>query len=132
MRKHRKESDPGEALENNDGEKIMNVFQKIIKKEASAEIVYEDDLCMAFKDIYPQAPVHLLLIPKKDISSMEQVQEEDKELLGHLLLKASQIAKEQNLKFYRLVVNTNSGAAQTVFHLHIHILSGRALKPSFA
>ena len=107
----------------------MNIFQKIIKKELPAEIVYEDEWCMAFKDIQPQAPVHLLLIPKKNLSSMEEVQAEDQELLGHLLLKASQIAKEQNLKFYRLVMNTNPEAGQTVFHLHIHILGGRPLNP---
>ncbi len=110
----------------------MNIFQKIIKKELPSEIVYEDDLCLVFKDIKPQAPVHLLLIPKKDISSMEKVEEEDEALLGHLLLKASQVAKEQNLRFYRLVVNTNPEAGQTVFHLHIHILSGRPLKTSLA
>lgn len=106
----------------------MTVFQKIIRKELPAEVVYEDDLCLAFKDIQPQAPIHILLIPKKEISSMEMVQDEDQSLLGHLLLKASHIAKEQKLKFYRLVVNTNADAGQTVFHLHLHLLSGRPLK----
>ncbi len=108
----------------------MTIFTKIINKEIPAAIVYEDDLCLAFRDIQPQAPTHVLLIPKKPIVSMAEVRgDEDKMILGHLMITASEIAKSLGLSEdgYRLVVNTNSNGGQTVFHLHIHILGGRAL-----
>lgn len=108
--------------------KMSTIFKKIIDKEIPTDIIYEDDLCMAFKDLHSQAPVHILVIPKKEISSMAEVQEEDKNILGHLMIKASQIAKEQKLDSgYRLVVNTKDDGGQTVYHLHIHILGGRKL-----
>ena len=111
---------------------MSTIFKKIIDKEVPADIVFEDELCLAFKDISPQAPVHVLVIPKKEISSMADVSEEDKDLLGHLMLKASQIAKELGLADgYRLVVNTKEGGGQTVFHLHIHILGGRRMEAQF-
>lgn len=105
------------------------IFKKIINKEAPADIVYEDDLCLAFKDIHAQAPVHILVIPKKEIPSIAEVQKEDQQLLGHLLIKASEIAKSQGLsqKGYRLVANTKEHGGQTVHHLHIHILGGRKM-----
>ena len=108
----------------------MSLFQKIISKEIPANIVYEDEYCLAFKDIAPQAPIHILVIPKKPIVSMATVSLEDKELLGHLLLKASLIAEDQHLseKGYRLVINTNEDGGQSVYHLHIHILGGRAMQ----
>ena len=107
---------------------MPTIFDKIIKKEIPADIVYEDDLCMAFKDINPQAPVHILVIPKKEIRSLEKVTEEDKSLMGHLLVKCSQIAKEQGLtNGFRTVINTEQDGGQTVFHIHIHILGGRAM-----
>ncbi len=107
---------------------MSTIFKKIINKEIPADIVYEDNLCLAFKDINAQAPTHILLIPKKEIPSMVDVKEEDKSLLGHLMLKASSIAKEQNLNSgFRLVVNTKEDGGQTVHHLHIHILGGRHL-----
>ncbi len=108
---------------------MSTIFTKIINKEIPADIVYEDDICLAFKDINAQAPVHLLVIPKKEIESMATVKESDKEILGHLMLKASQIAEEQGLSEsgYRLVANTNGDGGQSVYHLHIHILGGRKL-----
>lgn len=108
----------------------MTIFSKIINKEIPATIVYEDDVCLAFKDIQPQAPTHVLLIPKKFIESMAKVNaEEDKKILGHLMVKASEIAESLGLsqEGYRLVVNTNKNGGQSVYHLHIHILGGRAL-----
>ena len=107
----------------------MTLFKKIIDSEIPADIVFEDDLCLAFKDIQPQAPCHILLIPKKEIRSMNDIDpKEDKEILGHLMVKAHEIAKQQNLgeEGYRLVINTNEKGGQTVYHLHIHILGGRS------
>ncbi len=106
---------------------MPSIFTKIINKEIPADIVYEDEHCLAFKDINPQAPVHILLIPKKEISSTQDIKSEDKELMGHLMIKIPEIAKKLNLTAYRLAVNTGAGAGQTVFHLHIHILGGRKL-----
>jgi len=108
---------------------MSTIFKKIIDKEIPADIVYEDDLCLAFKDINAQAPVHILVIPKKEIPSMAETTVEDQSLLGHLLVKAVKIAKKLGLdqKGYRLVVNTKDDGGQTVRHLHIHILGGRRL-----
>ncbi|MCB9073427.1 MAG: histidine triad nucleotide-binding protein [Bdellovibrionaceae bacterium] len=108
----------------------MTIFSKIINKEIPATIVYEDDLCLAFKDVNPQAPTHVLLIPKKEIESMAKVQSpEDEKLLGHMMVKASRIADQLGLAKdgYRLVINTNDHGGQTVYHLHIHILGGRQM-----
>ena len=109
---------------------MSTIFKKIIDKEIPADVVYEDVLCLAFKDIHSQAPVHVLLIPKKEIPSMADVQQKDQNLLGYLCLKAGEIAK--NLKLsesgYRLVVNTKNDGGQTVDHLHIHILGGRQMQ----
>jgi histidine triad (HIT) family protein len=107
----------------------MTIFKKIIDGEIPAEVVHEDDLCMAFRDANPHAPTHILVIPKKEIRSMAQTAPEDKELLGHLMLTAAEIARQLGVadKGYRLVVNTNKHAGQTVDHLHIHILGGRRM-----
>ena len=107
----------------------MNIFEKIIAKEIPADIVYEDELCLAFKDITPQAPVHVLVIPRQKISSLAEISPDQRELLGHLLFKASEIAKQLNIskEGYRLVINTNRYGGQSVPHLHIHILGGRPL-----
>ena len=108
---------------------ISNIFQKIINKEIPANIHYEDDLCIAFDDIRPQAPVHILLIPKKEISSHREIGLEDQSLMGYLILKAKEIALKQGLKEgWRLVVNTGDHGGQTVYHIHIHILGGRPMK----
>ena len=108
----------------------MTIFKKIINKEIPAQIVYEDDLCLAFRDISPQAPTHVLLIPKKEIPDLSEATLEDAPLLGHMLIKAAEIAGELGLdeKGYRVVINNGQEAGQTVFHLHFHILGGRPLK----
>ena len=102
------------------------IFQKIIDKELPADIVYEDDTCLAFKDINPVAPIHILVIPKKRIEKISDSNTEDKELLGHLFLVAGNIARDLGIEdAFRLVVNNGAGAQQTVFHLHVHLIAGR-------
>lgn len=104
------------------------VFGKIIDGEIPAKIVYEDDRCLAFRDVNPQAPTHLLVIPRKEIPSLADAAEEDRDLLGHLLLAANKIAQQLNLTGgYRVVINIGDDAGQTVPHLHIHLLGGRPL-----
>tara|TARA_Y100000590_G_scaffold92544_2_gene104665 strand:- start:16910 stop:17251 length:342 start_codon:yes stop_codon:yes gene_type:complete len=103
-----------------------NIFQKIIDKELPADIVYEDESCLAFKDINPVAPTHILIIPKKKIEKISDSSPEDKEILGHLFLVAGDIARSLGVEdAFRLVVNNGAGAQQTVFHLHIHLIAGR-------
>ena len=104
------------------------IFSKILAEEISCDEVYQDDVCMAFRDVQPQAPVHILVIPKKLIPSMKETNEDDKELLGHLLLTSAKIANQEKLRDWRTVINTGAEAGQTVFHLHIHIIGGRKLK----
>ncbi|MBC8302815.1 MAG: histidine triad nucleotide-binding protein [Pelagibacterales bacterium] len=101
------------------------IFSKIINKEIPADIVYEDDLSIAFNDISPEAPTHILVVPKKAIPKLSEINEEDENLLGHLLIVAKKITDENNIKDFRLVINNGSDAGQTVFHLHLHILAGR-------
>ena len=103
----------------------MSLFAKIINKEIPADIVFEDEHCLAFKDIAPQAPVHVLLVPKKPIDKLAEANPDDQALLGHLMLKAGEIAGQQGLTDFRLVVNNGAQVGQTVFHLHLHILGGR-------
>jgi histidine triad (HIT) family protein len=104
-----------------------NLFKKILDRQIPADIIYEDDRCLAFKDINPQAPVHVLLIPRKVIATHADVREEDRDLLGHLHLVAARLAEQLGLKEgYRLVVNCKERAGQTVPHLHMHLLGGRA------
>lgn len=107
----------------------MTLFTKIINGEIPGQIVYEDERCAALRDINPQAPVHVLLVPKKEIPTMNDVEEGDRDLLGHLLLKVPVIAKQLGIaeSGYRTVINTNDDAGQTVSHIHIHILGGRFL-----
>jgi histidine triad (HIT) family protein len=103
-----------------------NIFLKIIRKEIPATIVHEDEHCVAFNDSRPQAPVHVLIIPRKEIRTHDDVTAEDRELLGHLHLVAAQLAKKLGLSGgYRLVINCKEGAGQTVPHLHLHLLGGR-------
>jgi histidine triad (HIT) family protein len=105
---------------------MTTIFTKIIEREIPADIVYEDELCLAFRDINPQAPVHILVIPKQSIAKIADASQTDQLLLGHLLLIARQIADEQGVgDAYRLIINNGERAGQTVFHLHIHILAGR-------
>ena len=102
------------------------IFQKIIDKELPADIIYEDELALVFKDINPIAPTHLLIIPKKQIEKVSDAEDQDKELLGHLLLVAGKVARDLGIdEAFRLVVNNGAGAQQTVFHLHIHLIAER-------
>ncbi|MGL5034138.1 MAG: histidine triad nucleotide-binding protein [Microcystaceae cyanobacterium] len=104
------------------------IFGKIIRREIPAQIVYEDELCLAFNDVNPQAPVHVLIIPKKAIAKLADAGEEDQALLGHLLLTAKNLAQTLGLeKGFRLVLNNGEEAGQTVFHLHLHLLGDRPL-----
>jgi histidine triad (HIT) family protein len=104
------------------------IFGKIIRREIPAAIVYEDDLCLAFKDVNPQAPVHVLIIPKQPLSQLAAATSEDQMLLGHLLLTAKDLAVTLGLdKGYRLVINNGENGGQTVYHLHLHLLGDRAL-----
>lgn len=105
------------------------IFSKIINREIPADIVYEDDLCLAFNDVNPQAPTHILVIPKKPISGIDSAQPEDQKLLGHLLLTVKQVAAQANLsKGYRVVINNGNDGGQTVDHLHFHILGDRQMR----
>lgn len=105
------------------------IFTKIINREIPADILYEDDDVLAFSDVNPQAPVHFLVIPKQPIATVNDIQPDDAELVGKLVLAAKKLAKEKGIEEegYRLVMNCNEGAGQTVFHIHLHVLGGRAL-----
>tara|TARA_B100000902_G_C27267805_1_gene894577 strand:- start:145 stop:486 length:342 start_codon:yes stop_codon:yes gene_type:complete len=106
----------------------LTLFEKIINKEIPAEIIYEDDISIVIKDINPQAPTHLLIIPKKVIPKLSDANQTDKEILGHLMLIAGKIADELELDdTFRVVINNGAKAGQSVFHLHLHLLSGRVL-----
>lgn len=106
----------------------MTLFKKIIDKVIPADIVYEDDLCMAFHDVHPQAPVHLLIIPKKEIASFNELTEEDTFLVGHIALVIQKLAKQFGLDDgYRVVNNCGADGGQTVFHLHFHLLGKRPM-----
>jgi histidine triad (HIT) family protein len=108
---------------------MSTLFEKIIAREIPATIVYEDELCIAFQDIHPCAPMHYLLIPRKPLMRLSDAGAEDQALLGHLMLTATKVAALQGLgEAYRLVVNNGAAAGQSVFHLHLHIIGGRPLK----
>ena len=104
----------------------MTIFQKIIDHQIPADIVFEDDQVLAFRDINPQAPTHILVIPKKPLVSISAMNESDAKMIGLLMLRSAEIAAKEELEDYRLVINNGVGAGQTVFHLHVHILGGRA------
>ncbi|MBU0504435.1 MAG: histidine triad nucleotide-binding protein [bacterium] len=104
----------------------MTIFKKIINKEIPANILYEDDFCLAFHDINPKAPIHFLVIPKTtEIDKLSSAKKEHKDLLGHLMITAKELAEKEGLKDFRVVINNGEGVGQTVFHLHIHVLGGR-------
>ena len=108
---------------------VDNIFKKIIDKLITAKIAYEDDQCLAFHDVNPQAPVHILIVPKKAIRTHDDIHTEDKDLLGSMHLVAVKLAKELGLKDgYRLVINCKELAGQSVPHLHMHMLGGREMK----
>jgi histidine triad (HIT) family protein len=104
-----------------------NVFARILRREIPAQMLHEDEHCIAFRDVAPQAPLHFLVIPKRPVAKLADARPEDAQLLGHLLLTAAAVAQEQGLAkdAYRLVINNGAGAGQTVFHLHVHVLAGR-------
>lgn len=109
-------------------ETTETIFSKIIRREIPANIVYEDDLALAFTDVNPQAPVHILVIPKKPLAKLSDAESQDHALLGHLLLTAKRVADEAGLENgYRIVINNGNDGGQTVYHLHLHILGGRPL-----
>ena len=103
------------------------IFGKIVRGEAPAEVVYEDDRAMAFHDLTPRAPTHILVVPRKPIAKLEDAGDEDEALLGHLMRVASRVAREAGLEDFRVIVNNGAGAGQTVFHLHLHVLGGRPM-----
>ncbi|XP_054716055.1 adenosine 5'-monophosphoramidase HINT2-like isoform X2 [Uloborus diversus] len=104
------------------------IFSKILDKTIPADILYEDNKCMAFRDVAPQAPVHFLVIPRKVIPSLSDAQDEDTELLGHLLQVARKVAEREDLSNgYRVVINNGKDGSQSVYHLHIHVLGGRQM-----
>ncbi|MDA0674358.1 MAG: histidine triad nucleotide-binding protein [Cyanobacteria bacterium] len=106
------------------------IFSKIIRREIPADIVHEDDVCLAFRDVSPQAPTHVLVIPKKPIPKLADAGPEDKEILGHMLLTVKDLAEGLGIAEdgYRVVINTGQNGGQTVFHLHMHLLGGRSLQ----
>lgn len=108
----------------------MTIFEKIIAREIPAEIVYEDDNVVAFRDIDPQAPIHILIIPRKVIATSNDVGTEDEELVGHMVTTAARIARREGIadSGYRLVINCNKDGGQAVYHLHLHLLGGRPMK----
>ena len=104
-----------------------SIFTQIINREIPADILYEDDLCIAFKDVNPKAPMHLLVVPKKPIPRLIDAGQDDQAVLGHLMLCAAKLAKEQGYgEAFRLAVNNGAEAGQSVFHLHLHVLGGRS------
>ncbi len=110
----------------------MTLFEKIIAREIPADIIYEDDLCCAFKDIEPQAPIHILIIPKKPIPRVGEAESQDRVTLGHLLLTAGKVANELGINStdegFRLVINNGKAGGEAVPHLHVHLLAGRQME----
>ncbi len=103
------------------------IFAKIIRREIPADIVYEDDRCLAFRDVNPQAPVHILVIPKQPIARLVDAVDSDESLLGHLLLTANKVAADEGIgDAFRVAINNGAGVGQSVFHLHLHVLGGRS------
>ncbi len=103
------------------------IFGRILRGEIPCDPVYADDQCIAFRDVAPQAPVHLLVIPRQHVVNLADAQESQAELLGHLLLVAAKVARQEGLDAFRTVINSGAAAGQTVFHLHVHVLGGRPL-----
>ena len=107
---------------------MSTIFKKIIDKEINADIVYENKNILAFKDVNPVSPIHILIIPKKEIPTINNISSDDKEILGEMLIVAKKIAEKLNVNKngYRLVFNCNKDGGQTVFHIHMHLLAGRS------
>jgi len=105
-----------------------NVFARILRREIPAQVLHEDEHCLAFRDVAPQAPLHFLVVPKRPIARLADAAPADGAVLGHLLLTAASVAKAQGFgDAFRMVVNNGAGAGQSVFHLHVHVLAGRSL-----
>ncbi|MBK8971808.1 MAG: histidine triad nucleotide-binding protein [Hahellaceae bacterium] len=105
------------------------LFTRIINREIPADIIYEDEICLAFNDIHPQAPVHFLVIPKKPIPTLNDLDKDDRQIAGHLMWAAAHIAREKGFAAdgYRTVMNCNDDGGQTVYHIHLHVLAGKPL-----
>ncbi len=102
------------------------IFEKIINRELPSNIIYEDDLCIAIEDIAPKAPIHILVIPKKNIQKLSDTKKSDQALLGHLMMVVKKVAEQLNVQdAFNVVINNGEKAGQTVFHLHIHLLAGK-------
>lgn len=106
---------------------MSSIFQQIIDGKIPCDRVYEDDKCLAFRDINPVAPCHVLVIPKVAIDRLSSATDDQGELLGHLMLVASKVAKQEGYDDFRVITNNGAGAGQTVFHLHLHVIAGRKL-----
>ena len=106
---------------------MSTIFAQILNDEIPSDRVYEDDRCIAFRDINPIAPIHLLVIPRKPLSMLSEMTEEDEALVGHLMRVATLVAKQEGLDDFRVITNNGAGAGQTVFHLHLHVVGGRPL-----
>lgn len=104
---------------------MSTIFGKIIAGEIPTDFVYEDEHCVVIRDLYPKAPVHLLMIPRKPVVNLDDLSEDDKALMGHMMLTIPKVAHQEGLEAgYRTIINTNRGGGQEIFHLHIHILGG--------
>ena len=108
---------------------MTTIFGKVIRREIPAEIVYEDELCLAFRDINPQAPTHVLIIPKREIARLADAGPGDQALLGHLMLVAGKLARQLGVEdAFRVAINNGAEAGQSVYHLHLHLLAGRKFR----
>ncbi len=106
---------------------MPTLFTRIIEGEIPSTRVWEDDLCVAFRDINPTAPTHVLVVPRQEITRLDQMTDADEGLVGHLMRVATQVARQEGLSDFRVVVNNGAGAGQSVFHLHVHVIGGRSL-----
>jgi len=110
-----------------------SLFTRIINRELAADIIYEDDQCIVINDIAPKAPVHMLVIPRRPISMLTEATQDDRDLLGHLMWVAGEVARMAGVSdAFRLVVNNGEGAGQTVFHLHLHVLANKGTNKKFS
>jgi len=106
---------------------MATLFTRIINGELPSDRVYEDELCVAFRDINPTAPLHVLVVPRKPLPQLDAMSAEDEPLVGHLMRVAAQVAHDEGFEDFRLAINNGVGAGQTVFHLHVHVIGGRPL-----
>lgn len=119
--------DPDQAASASGSAANDTIFGRILRGEIPCDAVYADDLCLAFRDVNPQAPVHVLVIPREGLVNLGDAGRQHRELLGHLLLVAAKVARQEGLEGWRTVINSGAEAGQTVFHLHVHVIGGRPL-----